>query len=292
MSFKRINSVVLPHVNKSIFTCAVVILGFIAAGCSNIKNSFKEESPRDKYEQMISKAGILNTSMGKSWKEMGEKSLFDSLSILLPFREDGYFFTEKTDAISYRFKARRGEKISISVTTDSIRHLALFMDLFSVNVSSNVPERTAFAGNNRELSILYPVKKDQTLILRLQPELLNGGRYTLIIKTLPSLVFPIRDKHGDAIGGLFGDSRDGGHRRHEGVDIFAKKGTPVVSASDGIVTRTGEDNLGGKIIMISNLRNESFYYAHLDSQLVNVGTYIKAGEIIGLVGNTGNAKYT
>jgi peptidoglycan LD-endopeptidase LytH len=92
---------------------------------------------------------------------------------------------------------------------------------------------------------------------------------------------------------VFGDPRDGGRRRHEGVDIFAKRGTPVLSASSGVVTRVGEGGLGGRVVWVWDpARSLLLYYAHLQEQLVSTGTRVRAGEPIGTVGNTGNARTT
>jgi hypothetical protein len=75
--------------------------------------------------------------------------------------------------------------------------------------------------------------------------------------------------------------------------LFAPKRTPVVAAADGIITRVNENRLGGKVVwQRPKGKNLSLYYTHLDEQLVNDGQHVKAGDTIGLVGNTGNAKST
>ncbi len=104
-----------------------------------------------------------------------------------------------------------------------------------------------------------------------------------------ALVFPVSGKKSN-IGGFFGDYRNGG-RTHKGVDIYAKKGTPVVAVCDGVITSVATEKLGGRTV---RLRAEghtwSAYYAHLDKQNVYVGQYVQKGEVLGTVGNTGNAK--
>ncbi|QEY23716.1 M23 family metallopeptidase [Neisseria animalis] len=85
-------------------------------------------------------------------------------------------------------------------------------------------------------------------------------------------------------------ARSGG-RKHEGVDIFAKKGTAVRSTTDGIVTKAGKNKLGGKVVGIQGA-GAWHYYAHLDSIRVRLYEKVKAGQKIGTVGNTGNAKRT
>jgi murein DD-endopeptidase MepM/ murein hydrolase activator NlpD len=107
-----------------------------------------------------------------------------------------------------------------------------------------------------------------------------------------SLTFPVSGNRSN-IGSFWGDERDGGKRKHQGIDIFAKKGTPVVAVCDGIVTRTGTNRLGGKVVWLQAYTHPwSAYYAHLDEQKVKPGQLVKKGQVLGTVGNTGNAKTT
>lgn len=103
------------------------------------------------------------------------------------------------------------------------------------------------------------------------------------------LVYPVSGKKSN-IGGFFGDYRNGG-RSHKGVDIYAKKGTPVVAVCDGVITSTATEKMGGKTIRLKAAgQTWTAYYAHLDKLNVRVGQYVNKGEIIGTIGNTGNAK--
>lgn len=87
--------------------------------------------------------------------------------------------------------------------------------------------------------------------------------------------------------------RDGGRRRHEGIDIFAPRGTPVRSTTEGIVLRVGQAGLGGRVIWILGPGGQRHYYAHLDRFAgVHAGMRVEAGSLIGYVGNSGNAKGT
>jgi len=105
------------------------------------------------------------------------------------------------------------------------------------------------------------------------------------------LIFPIAGKSN--IGSYWGAERDGGKRKHEGIDIFAAKETPVVAISDGVIEYVGNDNIGGKTITLQPDDYEwEAYYAHLDKQFVINGQHVKKGQLIGTVGNTGNAKTT
>ena len=83
------------------------------------------------------------------------------------------------------------------------------------------------------------------------------------------------------------------NRRHEGIDIFAKKGTPVVAATEGIVLRLEETTVGGKVAWVLGPGGHNHYYAHLDRfGTVGPGDRVRAGTLLGYVGNTGNANTT
>lgn len=82
-------------------------------------------------------------------------------------------------------------------------------------------------------------------------------------------------------------------RRHEGIDIFARKGTPVVSTTEGILLRQGENALGGNVVWVLGPAGHRHYYAHLDEFAdLPAGQRIAAGTVLGYVGNTGNARTT
>jgi SH3-like domain-containing protein len=95
------------------------------------------------------------------------------------------------------------------------------------------------------------------------------------------------------IGSIFGAPRDAGRREHHGVDIFARRGTPVIAAVRGHVSRADTTEIGGRVVWLRDSeRPQSLYYAHLHSILVPSGTRVEAGDTLALVGNTGNARTT
>ncbi len=88
--------------------------------------------------------------------------------------------------------------------------------------------------------------------------------------------------------------RDGGNRVHKGIDIFAPRGTEVVAVADGVVSYIGDQRLGGHCVWLTTENGASFYYAHLDRWAPGLyeGMEVQAGDLLGYVGNTGNAKST
>jgi murein DD-endopeptidase MepM/ murein hydrolase activator NlpD len=78
---------------------------------------------------------------------------------------------------------------------------------------------------------------------------------------------------------------------HHGIDIFAPIGTPVLAVGEGMVYSVGWNNLGGNRLWLKDMAGNEYYYAHLSaySPLAVNGTHVKAGEVLGFVGNTGDA---
>lgn len=113
-------------------------------------------------------------------------------------------------------------------------------------------------------------------------------------KPMPSkLPIPVQGIKSSTLKDTWGASRSKG-RTHEGIDIIATKGTKVFSTTEGLVADLRNNNLGGKVVWILGPNNSWHYYAHLSSHKrgLKVGDYVKRGDLIGYVGNTGNAKHT
>jgi murein DD-endopeptidase MepM/ murein hydrolase activator NlpD len=107
------------------------------------------------------------------------------------------------------------------------------------------------------------------------------------------LLMPVAGVPVKRVANTWKADRSGG-RKHDGQDIFAKRGTPVVSATDGIVVRVGTNTLGGKIVSVMGNGGRLYYYAHLDryTEGLVAGDGVSAGDTLGYVGNTGNARTT
>ncbi|TCJ12078.1 M23 family metallopeptidase [Flaviaesturariibacter flavus] len=107
-----------------------------------------------------------------------------------------------------------------------------------------------------------------------------------------AVVFPVAGKKS-IIRDKWGASRDGGIRRHKGIDIHARKGTPVVALTDGRIVERAQMPIGGKTLWLKSAHQGwTAYYAHLDKQYVREGQWVHKGQVIGTVGNTGNARTT
>lgn len=102
--------------------------------------------------------------------------------------------------------------------------------------------------------------------------------------------FPMPLNYNYSYRSTWGDARGfGGRRIHEGTDIFADYGTPVLATSYGVVEIKGWNRYGGWRIGIRDLNNTYHYYAHLNgfADDLEVGDVVKPGDVIGSVGSTG-----
>lgn len=117
-----------------------------------------------------------------------------------------------------------------------------------------------------------------------------------IAKRKSAFAFPVKAPY--SYSNSYGAPRMEGtsyYHRHEGTDIFALKGTPVVATVDGVVENVGTAVLGGiKLWVRSPGDNWTYYYAHLSGYAPGItsGVRVKKGDVLGFVGNTGNAQGT
>jgi murein DD-endopeptidase MepM/ murein hydrolase activator NlpD len=108
------------------------------------------------------------------------------------------------------------------------------------------------------------------------------------------LVFPIAGQY--SFVDTFLAARMAGTRdvhRHQGIDIFAAEGTPLVALERGVVVKVGEVRLGGLRLWLIGESGTQYYYAHMSAfGEVSEGQAVEPGEVLGFVGHTGNARFT
>ncbi|RYZ44926.1 MAG: M23 family metallopeptidase, partial [Chitinophagaceae bacterium] len=256
-------------------------------GCKPGKGLFGTKRLHEQYAQKLRAAGLEQTALGRQWFAAADTALSSPQTVTLPYKEIGYFGAEKPGATGLKFTAKRGEKLHFLVQANPDTGFALFTELWEERQNDEPRFLQAPDSSNR---FTREAENDETYILRLQPELLKSGDYTVSISVGPSLDFPVQ---GGRVGSIWGDDRDAGTRRHEGIDIFAPKRTPALAIAEGTVTSVREGGIGGKVVfMRPEGKPFTLYYAHLDEQLVTNGQRVKSGDTVGLVGNTGNARTT
>jgi murein DD-endopeptidase MepM/ murein hydrolase activator NlpD len=251
-------------------------------------------SPRDLFIWRLRLAGLLDSPLGQRWTHAVDRASDKPIQAGDQYRTSDVFEEDEVEAHIYQVTLERGEKLIWQLarldTADSLLYASLERRKTNNEVWTTVTDLDA---NGDTKSRVISAAGDYRIVL--QPELFAKVDYSLAMATGGSLSFPVEGAKQRDIGSVFGDPRDGGARRHHGVDIFAKKGTPITAVIDGYV-RTGTGGLGGKYIWLSGgmfgLGSARYYYAHLDDFAVESGDKVKKGEVIGYVGNTGNARTT
>lgn len=269
----------------------LIVLGVVgfAVSCKPVPVShWFPVTPREHYEKELFKAKMEKTAAGQTWFSVGEAVLNDSLFSHAPYQER-FFLGDSFPAQAIRLKIPEGRRLIITPSRqpeDTSAHF--FMELYKVKRNGK-PQRLDYISDETQ-ALTYINHDNDTLLLRLQTGLAEKTAVSLSLTTEPALDFPVAGHSMSSVISFWGADRDGGIRSHEGIDIRAKRGTPVIAAQNGFVTQTGTNNLGGKVVFLSSVSSPySLYYAHLDSQLVSVGERVVVGDTLGLVGNTGNA---
>jgi murein DD-endopeptidase MepM/ murein hydrolase activator NlpD len=126
------------------------------------------------------------------------------------------------------------------------------------------------------------------VIANLDPRYRAGIRY---LRPPLRYVMPVTGVQPSAIQSSWHASRSG-HRKHEGCDIFAPRGTTVVATTDGVIWAMNQNSLGGNVVYVLGEGMSIYYYAHLDSWAPDLvpGDRVRAGDALGAVGNTGDAQ--
>jgi murein DD-endopeptidase MepM/ murein hydrolase activator NlpD len=277
---------------KRLWVSGLLLLGI--SGCSedSLPEFLRSHTPHERYEQALRGAGLDQTALGRDWIAAASTSLNGAISISPPYREESYLDPREAMATAYRIPLRRGQRIEVSFESEPDTSYQVFVDLFLIRNRPGADPRHLASADSLERGLDYLARRDGDYVVRIQPELLRGGRYSISVVVTPSLRFPVSGHDTTAIGSRYGDARDGGRRRHEGLDIFAPRGTPVLASADGVVRSTRRNNLGGNVVWLRDDFGRSHYYAHLDSQVVRRGERVRAADTLGFVGNSGNARST
>lgn len=225
----------------------------------------------------------------QNWENQFESAQQDSTEVFLPYAETGKFYPASNQIYTFNLFLQEGTIFSAEVKKDSSAQ-RVFLDL--LKRKDSVYDLVE-SNNIEEAKLTFTPKSNGYYQLIIQPEIKANTPFFISLSEKPVYGFPVAGKGNAAIQSFWGNPRDGGKRSHEGIDIFANRGTPVVAAVKGRVSRTGNRGLGGKQVWLrEGLFGNSLYYAHLDSVIAKSGQQVKLGDTLGLVGNTGNARTT
>ena len=140
---------------------------------------FFPTTPHESYEFAIREAGLEQTALGYEWITAGRYALTRALPVQPPYEEVGYLDPLEAGAMGYRITAERGQLLRIEVDVESDEPSRVFLDLFRVVGDTLRPHRREAYADSTERSLEFFVRRDGDYVLRVQPELLRGGRYRI-----------------------------------------------------------------------------------------------------------------
>lgn len=273
--------------------CLVVLVGLLASttgGCDRLRTG-EATSAHARY-------GLSLGTGGQAWRAAADSALArsDSLGAPEPLRVRLDTASAAAGVQAWRLAVARGRVLVLAASADS----SVFVDLYRADGAARPVWlgglATATDGDGADTlradTLRAEAVRADTFVVRVHARRGHATNVALGLRTAPALGFPVAGQDARVLGSAFGVDRDGGARSHEGVDLFAPRGTPVVAAADGFAS-PGTNRLGGNVVWLRDgERGLTHYYAHLDTVLVATGQRVRRGDTLGTVGNTGNARTT
>lgn len=274
------------------------LLLLATVSCNQIQkatDAITQPTAREVYARDFEKDDSIYKSWNSAFAKAYQKKVLpkdhNALSGL-PYTTVGTYSSSNLIPYRYTFTLTLGEIFHAEIE-NNIDSTAIFLDLFTWKNDSIINPTPRLSNTPNEKKITTKITASGLYTLLIQPQIGASSSFALKIYTTPQYGFPVSGEGNKAVQSFWGASRSGGQRSHEGVDIFASRGTPVVAITDGIVSFIGNRGLGGKQVWLRDgIFGQSLYYAHLDSIIATTGQRVKIGDTLGLVGNTGNAKTT
>ncbi len=270
---------------------SLTLLLVLTISCSQIQkvtDIVSKPSAREVYARDFKE----NDSLLGKWTHSMTTAKTNALQVTAPFVLHGNFSSNDLSSYGYKVKLQEGEKLFVEVN-QAVDSFKVFIDVFEYRNDSTLVEAPVVSSEIAKKQVSLEIDKNTLYKIVVQPEIANSSPFNIKIYTQPMFSFPVSGYKNKNIQSFWGASRDAGKRNHEGVDIFAKRGTPVVAITDGFVSYVGERGLGGKQVwQRSGLLGKSLYYAHLDSIAVKPNSRVKVGDTLGFIGNSGNARTT
>lgn len=305
----------LCYKNKKLYMVAAGIM-VVLAGCATeeiISEQYEPDASYEEYVRAMHELGMSNSRIGAAWVASGELEGAEPVIAATPFQERRFLDPREPQAVFYLVEGMRGHRLDIAVNGPS--GSAYFLDAYRLPAEyrpridsgqgnwQDVPwqrgeaEQAASAGGvqHGESELSFEPRQHRFYLIRLQPQLLEGGEFTIRITADAALAWPVPGTSHEDIWSVFGAPRDGGVRIHHGVDIFAPRHTPLVTISEESYIRTvGQRDRGGNTVSITDRQRDlMLYYAHLEDQEHDIeGQTVPSGTRVGTMGNTGNAMTT
>ena len=200
-----------------------LFFGMMLIGCKQVRKAadvIVQPTAREVYERNFSK----NDSLLLQWKTAFKNAKHDSIQITLPYSESGIFSEEYFNVYSYNIQLKEGERIVVEVEKQ-LESALVFVDLFQAKTDSLQSFKLLKSSENKKATLLQEIEIPGFYKIIVQPQMKLQFPFVLKIYTEPVYTFPVSGAGNKNIQSFWADPRDAGSRSHEGVDIFAAKGT-------------------------------------------------------------------
>src|SRR3989441_4656080 len=139
-------------------------------------------------------------------------------TLTVPFTEEALIDPARPVSLGYAVPLKRGQTLAVQVVVATDTPGEVFVDLFEPKATRDPHPRPVASARPHDTALSHEARESGVYVLRIQPELLRGGHMKVTSQPTPSLHFPVAGAGAHNIQSLYGVARDGGRRRHEGVD--------------------------------------------------------------------------
>src|SRR5690606_26646928 len=164
---------------------APATLGLLLSACAlveQVQAHFRDLTPHESYAASLEQAGLDDTALGRAWMEAGDRALRTALPVTPPFEEHGFIAPEEPGAIAYRIHVPRGRRLAAAVDLDTDEDTRVFVELFRLASDEEDPARPLVSIDSVPGAFVHEPWRGGDFVLRLQPELLRGGRFHVTIQ--------------------------------------------------------------------------------------------------------------
>ena len=255
---------------------------------SDLRNHYPQ---RQQVARVLANDSQIAPSRINDWESQARQSLSESLPVELPYSEQWLLSKPETQVITFDVTLTKGRILEMFNQRQPSAIGGIVIEIFELVGERH---RIVASANSVDTQLRWPITRTGRYHIRAQSIPDSIGAFALSLDERFAFEFPVATDSPNSVKSLFGVARDGGKRKHHGIDIFAKRHTPIVAATDGYISRVATSPRGGLHIWQRGSDDYgnpigSLYYAHLEDTNVTAGTWVDRGTQIGTVGNSGNA---
>ena len=154
----------------------LILLGMPSCKKEIVPEAFYPRSAHEAYQHALEEVNLIETALGRDWIQAGVEALENPVQIEFPYEEAFLWDPAKAESRGYRFFVKRGVRVEVDIDIQSADSMLLFADLFRETDDTVINRIHVATADEKEHRIEFEPRRDAYYALRLQPELLRGGR--------------------------------------------------------------------------------------------------------------------